>query len=123
MTSDMEGGPARHRPPEDPATAKRQARGDSKTVQGQRNDGGWCRCAECGRTFGGLSGFDLHSIAEHPGGTAYSGRCGCSNWWPRCATDAELEQRGLHLSAKGWWTRSDGPWGQRLSTQTAVEAA
>jgi hypothetical protein len=25
----MEGGPARHRPPEDPATAKRQARGDS----------------------------------------------------------------------------------------------
>ena len=29
---------------------------------GQRNDGGWCQCAECGRTFGGLFGFDAHRM-------------------------------------------------------------
>jgi len=34
MTPGMEGGPAHHRPPEDPATAKRQALGDSNGHQG-----------------------------------------------------------------------------------------
>ena len=27
---------------------------------GQRNDGGWCECFNCGRRFGGLRGFDEH---------------------------------------------------------------
>lgn len=75
---------------------------------GQRNDGGWCRCAECGRTFGGLSGFDLHrvGVTKDP-----------YDW--RCATDAELVGRGLSLSGKGWWVRQDGRSTPRLGTEPA----
>lgn len=78
---------------------------------GQRNDGGWSECAECGRVFGGLSGFDLHRMdqARDP-----------FDW--RCATDAELHARGLSLSAKGWWVRQDARSTPRLSTQTAADA-
>jgi hypothetical protein len=39
----------------------------------------------------------------------------------RCATDADLSARGLHLSAKGWWVRQDGRSTPRLSTQTAAD--
>jgi hypothetical protein len=88
----------------------------------QRNDGGWCECAECHRVFGGISGFDRHSIAEHPDGTAHTGECGCSDWWPRCATDAELEGRGINLSAKGWWIQ-ETRWGHGVGTQTVTVAA
>jgi hypothetical protein len=64
---------------------------------GQRNDTGWCRCSECGRTFGGLTGFDLHrrDIVRDP-----------YDW--RCATDAELLALGLSPDGKGWW-RQPGP--------------
>lgn len=89
--------------------AKPQARADSRTVRRQRNAGGWCECSECGRTFGGLYGFDLHRMdtVKDP-----------YDW--RCATDAELGERGLHLSPKGWWIRQDGRSTPRLSTQTAA---
>ena len=91
------------------ATAKQQSRRHLSPGGGQRNDGGWCECSECGRVFGGLSGFDLHRMDQDR--DPY-------NW--RCATDAELTERGLHLSAKGWWIRSDGPWSPRLSTRTVA---
>jgi hypothetical protein len=78
---------------------------------GQRNDGGWCECAECGRVFGGLSGFDLHRMgqARDP-----------YDW--RCATDDELQAKGLSLSANGWWVRQDARSTPRLSTQTVPAA-
>jgi hypothetical protein len=78
---------------------------------GQRNDGGWCDCAECGRVYGGLSGFDLHRMdqARDP-----------YDW--RCATEAELQAKGLSLSAKGWWVRQDARSSRRLSTQTVPAA-
>jgi hypothetical protein len=78
---------------------------------GQRNDGGWCRCAECGRTFGGLSGFDAHRMdsVKDP-----------YDW--RCATDAELKAKCIRLSGRGWWVRQDGPSTPRLSTQTPAGA-
>jgi len=78
---------------------------------GQRNDGGWCQCAECGRTFGGLTGFDAHrrDVVKDPYG------------W-RCATDAELEAKGMRLSVRGWWVRQDGRSTPRLSTQTVAGA-
>jgi hypothetical protein len=45
---DMEGGPARHRPPEDPATPKRQARGDDNSDDGQ-DEVGFFRRAMAGK--------------------------------------------------------------------------
>jgi len=76
---------------------------------GQRNDGGWCQCSECGRTFGGLSGFDAHrmDVVKDP-----------YDW--RCATDAELEVKGMRLTERGWWVRQDGRSTPRLSTQTVA---
>ena len=76
---------------------------------GQRNDGGWCQCAECGRTFGGLFGFDAHrmDVVKDP-----------YDW--RCATDAELEVKGMRLTERGWWVRQDGRSTPRLSTQTVA---
>ena len=78
---------------------------------GQRNEGGWCKCSECGRTFGGLSGFDAHRMAVIT--DPY-------DW--RCATDAELEARNLHLLAKGWWIQ-DARFGHGVGTQNGAAAA
>jgi hypothetical protein len=91
-------------------------------LYGQRNDGGLCQCADCDRTFGGLYGFNMHLSAEHPDGLIHGNTCNCSDWWPGCLTDTELEAKGLHLSAKGWWVRSDGRSVSRLSTETAAGA-
>jgi hypothetical protein len=89
----------------------------SRNPFGQRNDGGWCRCAECDRTFGGLSGFDRHRIVT-------TGQDGCDSEYDwRCATDAELVARGLVQDARGWWLRQDGYSGLRESTETAIGAA
>jgi hypothetical protein len=122
MSPGMEGGPAHHRPPE-ATTAKQQARGDSRTVRGQKNAGGVCDCSECGRVFTGLTGFDAHSLPEHPNGTAHSGRCGCSDWWPRCATASELEAKGYAPDAHGRWGTGStrGRWSPAETTQTAVD--
>jgi len=59
---------------------------------GQRDDGGWCQCSDCDRTFGGLYGSDAHrmDVVKDP-----------YDW--RCATDAELEPKGMRLSRRGWW--------------------
>jgi hypothetical protein len=107
MSPGMEGGPAQNRPPQ--AAAKQARRHLSPNPYRQRSDGGWCRCSVCGRTFGGLYGFDLHRMDQTR--DPY-------DW--RCADDAELGDRGLHLSAKGWWVRLDGRSTPRLSTRTAA---
>lgn len=77
----------------------------------QKNDGGWCECSECSRTFGGLSGFDRHRISVE---------------WPeydwQCATDVELADRGLVQDGRGWWVRQDGYSALRGDTQTVPAA-
>ncbi len=82
----------------------------------QKNASGWCECSGCGRTFGGLSGFDRHRITT----TGQPGRDPEYDW--RCATDAELEARGLHRDDRGWW-RQDGHFDRYVRTETAAEAA
>lgn len=65
----------------------------------QKNERGRCTCSECGRTFGGIEGFDTHRINM-------SGKPGFDpeyDW--RCANEGEMQSRGLHLSPKGWWIR------------------
>jgi hypothetical protein len=67
-----------------------------------RNDGGRCTCAECGRDFGGLRGFDLHRIAPtgQPGSDRdYDWACGGS--------DDDLKARGLPLTRRSVWL--EGP--------------
>ena len=89
----------------------------------QRNDGGWCECAECERRFTGLRGFDAHHVAEHPDGSPHGGRCGCSDWWPRCLSDAELRAKGYTPDERGWWgsTDTDARWGRSVRTETPVD--
>jgi hypothetical protein len=89
---------------------------------GQRNDGGWCQCAECDRTFTGLTGFDAHRSAEHPDGSIHGDTCNCSNWWPRCLTDAELGVKGYAPDVRGWWGTGAlrGHWVPAERTQTAA---
>lgn len=71
-----------------------------KNPYGQKNQGGRCVCAaECGRTFGGLSAFDTHRI-NMTGKPGYDPEY---DW--RCATDEELEAKGVRLTAKGVWSR------------------
>ena len=62
----------------------------------QQNGTGWCICPSCDRTFGGITGFDLHrmDVVKDP-----------YDW--RCGTDAELRTVGLHRDGRGWW-RQDG---------------
>ena len=76
----------------------------------QRNDGGWCECSECGRVFGGLSGFDAHrvDVVTDP-----------YDW--RCATDAELATRSIRRSARRWWIQ-DARFGHGVGTQTVAAA-
>ncbi len=64
---------------------------------GQTNSRGRCDCAECGRTLGGLDGFDAHrvSVTGQPGRDPEYDR--------RCATDAEITAKGLRQDARGWW--------------------
>ena len=83
---------------------------------GQKNDGGWCECSDCGRRFGGLSGYDVHLSRAHPDGSDHGNKCNCSDWWPRCLSDAQLESKGPYLNDSGVWVRR---WG----TETAVQAA
>jgi hypothetical protein len=45
----------------------------------------------------------------HPDGTRHAASCGCSDWWPRCLEDADLEARGLRRDERGWWVRDTGP--------------
>ena len=58
----------------------------------QKNDGGWCECAECGRRFGGLRGFDDHRVMLR--GAEY-------DW--RCSTDEELAATGYAQDPRGTW--------------------
>jgi len=60
----------------------------ARNPYGQRNDGGACTCSECGRTFGGLRGFDRHRVNA----TGADGYDPDYDW--RCATDAELRAAG-----------------------------
>jgi len=86
-----------------------QARNDVPMFN-QRNDGGWCRCAECGATFGGLTGFDLHrrDVTRNP-----------YDW--RCATPAELGGLGMHQDGRGWW-RQEARSTPYISTETPEQA-
>jgi hypothetical protein len=80
----------------------------------QRNDGGWCECSVCHRTFGGLRGFDRHKVTT-------TGQPGYDTEHDfRCATDDELRDRGYLPDHRGWW-RSAEPRPARLgSTRTAA---
>ena len=93
MTSRLAEAPEgiRGRPAATTTAATKRLNRDRNSGGEQKNDGGWCRCAECGRTFGGLYGFDLHRMDQTR--DPY-------DW--RCADDAELQAKELHLSAKGW---------------------
>jgi hypothetical protein len=84
---------------------------------GQSNAGGWCRCSECGRIFGGLTGFDRHKFTT----TGQPGYDSEFDW--RCATDAELVSLGVAQDQQGWWVRLDGYSDLRVGTRTAPEAA
>ena len=57
----------------------------------------WARCSECDRTFGSDTGFERHQIRT----TGQPGYGPDYDW--RCATPEEMEVRGLHRDAKGWW--------------------
>ena len=48
-----------------------------------------CRCAACGRSFGGVGGFDAHQRLTAGGGL-------------RCLDPATV---GLVISPDGWWAR------------------
>jgi hypothetical protein len=110
VTPSKSGGARLTEPPRDPEPAKAHGRRNDTNPYRQRNDGGWCECAECGRLFGGLRGFDLHHINM-------AGQPGHENEYDtRCATGAELEARGMRLSRIGWWIRTDGYSGVRGST-------
>jgi hypothetical protein len=89
---------------------------------GQRNDGGWCLCAVCGRRFGGLTGFDAHHVTVHDDGSAHGSRCNCSEWSHRCLTDTELSERGLFRDERGTW-RQEGPFGARRLAQDRFSGA
>ena len=58
----------------------------------------WATCPSCGETFTSDTGFDKHRIKTPvlPGLEEYG--------W-RCANAAEMEARGYHRNAKGWWCR------------------
>jgi len=58
-----------------------------------------CECSECGRHFGGLTGFDRHQIVM----TGEPGYDPDYDW--RCGSDAELTARGLHMDRAGLWVR------------------
>lgn len=64
-------------------------------LKGQR-----CRCGACGRTFGGLSGFDFHLkgklTEEHP------------NYGRECMDGKELEAHGWE-ERKGIWRKPMPP--------------
>ncbi len=59
----------------------------------------------CGRLFGGLSGFDVHLVREHADGSRHANHCRCSDWWPRCSSDAELLALGLEPDERGRWRK------------------
>ena len=65
----------------------------------QRNYGGWCKCSECGATFGGIEGFDRHKVNM----TGQDGYDPEYDW--RCATEFELRAKGMHQDGRGWWVR------------------
>jgi hypothetical protein len=56
-------------------------------------------CAECGRHFGGLSGFDAHRITT----TGQPDADPSYDW--RCGSDAELVARRLRQDDRGFWVR------------------
>ena len=91
---------------------------------GQRNDGGSCECAECGRIFTGLTGFDAHLSSEHPDGSVHGNTCNCSGWWPRCLDDAELGAKGYAPDARGSWGTGAlrGHWVPPERTETVPAA-
>lgn len=80
----------------------------------QRNDGGRCTCAECGRTFTGLTGFDVHRITA----TAQPGYDPEYDW--RCAIDAELGAIGYASNGRGWWGKAsqDPRFGPPMRTES-----
>ena len=76
----------------------------ARNPYGQRNDGGWCECAECGRRFGGLTGVDRHRVTT----TGQDGYDPEYDW--RCSVDEELGATGLVLTARGVWSREAPSW-------------
>ena len=69
---------------------------------GQRNDRGYCRCAECGLTFTGTTWFDRHRV-NMTGKPGYDLEY---DW--RCATPDEMRAKGWAQTAKGWWQGDAG---------------
>lgn len=62
----------------------------------------FCQCAACGRTFGGVSGFELHRVGDHAIAR-------------RCMTDGELAKAGLTLNKRGMYALPFGSGKTRAS--------
>jgi len=75
----------------------------------------WATCSECGETFGSDSGFVRHQVTT----TGQPGYDADYDW--RCATPDEMEARGLHRDAKGWW-RQEASSSLRVSARTGFGA-
>lgn len=56
--------------------------------------GNRCQCGACGRVFSSLTAFDAHRTGDYRDDPPSYGR--------RCRSDAELTDRGLHLSDGVW---------------------
>jgi hypothetical protein len=52
-----------------------------------------CRCASCGEHFNSTGAFDEHRTGDYGKNR-------------RCLTSAEMQKRGMRLSAEGWWLTS-----------------
>jgi hypothetical protein len=70
------------------------------------------KCGSCGKTFGGLTGFDAHRVGKHTSTGPHYGR--------RCLSDDELSSKG-YRNIKGLWRseRGDFHWRDNADTQGA----
>lgn len=69
-------------------------------------------CRACNRTFGGLSGFDIHRVGQYTDTPPDYGR--------RCLTDEELAAKGIMPNAKGIYIKTyTGPARQEEQADAA----
>jgi len=59
--------------------------------------------------FGSDSGFEKHRVIDPDG----------QDW--HCATPAEMEARGLHRDARGWWRREKAGSTLHVSARTEFQ--
>ncbi len=67
-----------------------------------------CRCAQCGRFFGSVTGFDKHQ-QRAPDGNA------------RCLSENEMCGRGMVQGAAGWWYATTATWAPKETNRDGVD--